>query len=800
MSFDQAEKQPDNPSGQVQKLVGEISASGLRSALDKILGSGIEVGILQVACPKKAGAIFIRAGAVKAAIAPSLQLQGIPALKQVLTATEGKYRFSTDTPREPIRETLNIDIGSLLSWRNPSDPEGLPSLTEALSVLSAANAYSSWGCSSEVTRAPSENPAANQTEAAHRSTADQFGLQEALARYEEQKKKEAELKGGAGSGNQSDSARQYSLEELKNIPTPSKGRGEQAISQRFNTEELKAIPTPNTGAPDRVTGGHRVTGAPSGSSGSPDAQIASGPHKNFPTEDGRKPMLTMEVAKPSKVRRSWHTFVSIGLPIALLGAAVLATNNMLQETNSTTQYNRGVKFLNDGYKELAKKSFDKVLEKDPKNTKALLQRAEARTQLNQLPAARRDYDMVLALDPKNIDAHSGRAAVYLKMRDFQHAVTAADEALRLNPDDTKSLLARATAYYALGIYPRTIDATTKIIKKKSAEGLAAAYALRGDAQLKRKNYSAARDDYSEAVMLAAKDRSHYGQRALALFHLKQYADAAADSTQAIFGDPTSSSLHMLRGESYEKLGQLYKALQDYDEAVGLKPGIDTYAARARVHLALKNYNRAAADFEEIVKDPKAPPSFKTQLASVQQKIKAMPVAQIDIEKLVGKPEVTRQLTYEEMVKYGQSLVEADKPTDAIKYLSTAIKANPRDAAPRRYLARAYAAAGQGTAAIEQFKHVESLDQQLDPHDQLAYAEALGSMKQYKEAAAMLNALVSQDPDFHDARVLLIQCLLRMNDTANALELCRVGASRATSPNDIKRFQQLYQVATTWQPH
>lgn len=834
MSSEHAGQNPGHSSEPVQKLDGEISASGLRPALEKILVSGIEVGILHVAAPNRSGALFIRAGAVKAAIAPASNLQGMPALKQVLGATEGKFRFSTELPREPIRETLNIDIASLLSWRNSGDAEQIPSLAEALSVL-AANAYSSWSSTSgpvqkpTIAGPPPEQPAPPAQSAP--SSTDLFGLQEALAAYEEQKKQERQQTGE----NQSDSARQYTLEQMQlmqssAIPTPAPASKSGEITQRYDISDLKAIASPPAGMPNpadaaaipsntRATTGevkttaerriqgdpsrtsmpyHRVGGhdRPSGAQRLPNAGGAPDPAVMRNTTEVMLP--TGETLKASKVRQMRHTMISVGIGAILLGTAVVATNKMLSETNAVQSYGRGMKLLKDGYKDLAKKSFDKVIASDPKNIKALLGRATANLQLNDFPGAQRDFDAVLAIDKKNLDALNGKAECFLKMRDFFKAVSATEEVLAVAPGNTQTLAISAQALLEMRKFKLAQDAADKIIAAKPDTGMAAAYSLRGDSYFGRQKYVEARKDYSQALELEPNNRSNFAKRARAALQLEDYQSAVADATQAIFGDQSNPDLYMLRGQAFEKLNQPDKAVQDYDKAVGLKPGKDSYGARAHAHLTMKNYNRAAADLAEVLKDPKAPQSYRDELAMVQQKIKSMPVAKIDMDALIGKPEKAVVMKYEEMVQRGAALLENGQATDAVKLLSMAVRAKPQDTVARRYLARSLAGAGLAQQAIDQFKQVEFSDR-LGPKDRTAYAHALIDLNQPDPAISLLNNVVNEDPDYADARVMLIQTLLvKRNDRATAVELCRVGLSRARTAKDQENFQKLYRVAMGWQ--
>lgn len=695
--------------------VGTISEAGLRPVLLQVLQSGLPVGILQVAGSTHSGAMLIRNGSIKAAISPAAKLHGMPALMQILASTEGKYRYSGNLPREPIKEIIDVDLGALLSWRNPAAAGDQPFLVEALAAVCAT------------------------TE-----------LQEALRAYEEKRQTEAKklnVVPGAWLDTKYD----------PDAPT------------RINMEAIKEIPTPSVEAPDRE---HTFPG---------DADWTA----SYP-----------EVTLPKK--RTWkqRLSVSVGIGLAVMMTVLVLTGLMLRQDSANQEYIRGTKNLQGSYYDLARKSFDKVLKLDPDNVDARLQRAKANVGLLDYPAALFDYDAVIKLHPDNISALNGRADTFYKQGNFKQALVAAQQALAVNPQHADSLLLSARAQIGLGEHLQAIEAASRLIEAKDKSGdLAAAYAVRGDALFQTKKFAEARNDYSSALEINGNDRSIFGKRARVEFELHNHNAAIADATQAIFADSTNPELHMLRGSSHEKLGQLDKALADYDKAVGLKPDLETYGARARMHVALKKFNRAVADLEQILKNPNAPAQYKDQLSSLQEKIKSLPVAQIDMEELVGKEEPTRVLTYEQMVQHGMQLLNANQSVQAVKVLLIAVKANPKDLQARRYLARAYARAGNSAQAIQEFK----LQPSLENEDKFAYGTALYDLKQYRPATQFLNAVVSQSPDNHEARMLLIHSLLCLNEKPDALELCRVGLSRAQKAEDQEKFQKLYKAAQEWQP-
>jgi tetratricopeptide (TPR) repeat protein len=760
-------------------LVGEIGPSGLRGGLLKIVQLTAPAGILQVAGPHS-GALFIRGGVIKAASSPEHRLADMAALSHVLSATAGKYRFSTDLPPVPIPENLNVDLGALLSWHTGGINQQ-PSLNDALSAIvnnaamgpdfSAdarrqmlgrpdspvfADATRGPGPSPDATRSVTppagQNPAPvagggmSQPAAPDLPGADPFGLQAALANYEEKRRED--------------------LEKMNVVP----GAWLDAVydpdaKTALHISAIKQIPIPTVEAPDRS---HSV-----------DEEAAE---------------RAAETRK--KVVKTAGISVSVLVGLGIMAVAVSTTAKYLQENNSDSQYKAGMQAVHDGYNDIAKKHFDKVLQLSPGNVDALLGRAVANTRAKDYTAALVDYNQVLVFQPKNLDALYGRAATFLGLKDYAHAMDAAQAALAVEPKHAPSMVAQAQAQLGLGEYDRAIVTATSIIELKPADGLGAVYATRGEALFKAGKLAEAKNDLKQAVKIDEKDGKSYANLARAEFDLGDYKAAAEDAKAAIFADATNADLFMLRGRSYERLGQMDKAAEDFDKAVGFKPSTETYFARGKANLALKKYSRAAADLEEVVKDPKAPPESKEQLAMVKEKIKSMPV-QMDMEGLIGKDEPVQKLTYEQMLQYGQRLLDAEESAKAVQVLEQAAAANQKDITGRRLLARAYAASGRAAEAIKQLKQVETV-QPLEAQDRYAYAEALTHLDQRKQAVDLLRTILDQNPDYHAARVLLIKTQLSMNDKASAIEMSKAGVLRAKQAKDLEKFQNLLKLSETWQ--
>lgn len=782
----------------LKRLTGNISALGLRPILQEILASNQLSGVLFInSLDYQTGTILLVDGIIRAAVIPAANVRRIPALRQMLSAISGTYEYVPDNTPVQLKKPTDVDLAELLAWRSSeAEQTTLGDSLEALNTIVPATAGENWesyidqtaGTSAApkkqpvpetptvktynplapdvrrltvpaVPPAPAAPPTPPTPPAPSAPDGDLFGLQEALRLHEQ--KLAAQI---------SDDALSAGLEpeydEDPDVPT------------LINLAAIKAIPTPSITAPDRITASYEL----------PDGTVVGG------SQTGSSAKPTHTYPKSSAIK---YGALSIGIGFVLLAIVVVSTSKVLEESDRHKTYLRGVQLLKEGYYGLAKQRFDTLLQRDARYVPALLRRAQASLLLNDPQAAIRDYDAVIQVESHNSEAANGRAACYLKLRDYPKAVALADDALKAKPDDYEALLIKATAYRDLGENARAISVATEIIEKKPAAQLAAAHAIRGDALYKTGKYSEARDDFNASLEADPKGPDIYAKRALALMQLKLYKESIADSTEAIFADNTNSDLYMQRGQAYEKLGELEKAVQDYDQAVGFEPTFEAYGARARVEMALKQYNRAVSDFTEAVKDTAAPASYKTLLAEARAKVTSMPVNVVDVATLTEKDHPAVVLKYDQMVRQGYALTRQGRGMDAAQMLSVAVQAQPTDVQARRYLAQAFAVAGLGDSAIEQFKLVERTNTLTD-EDKFYYARALHRLKQDAEVISVASDLIGKDPRNSEARCLLIESLLRTGDRARALEECRVGASYARTPQDLATFQRLYQAAQTYQ--
>jgi len=106
----------------------------------------------------------------------------------------------------------------------------------------------------------------------------------------------------------------------------------------------------------------------------------------------------------------------------------------------------------------------------------------------------------------------------------------------------------------------------------------------------------------------------FNNRGMVRLTLDQFADSAADFSEAIRLEPTSTSPYVNRGIAKTGLGDSAGALRDFDRALELSPG-DTFARahRANLHLELNNLKAARADVDELLRlDAKSFDAYNTR--------------------------------------------------------------------------------------------------------------------------------------------------------------------------------------------
>lgn len=130
---------------------------------------------------------------------------------------------------------------------------------------------------------------------------------------------------------------------------------------------------------------------------------------------------------------------------------------------------------------------------------------------------------------------------------------------------------------------------------------AQAYAARGLAHLRKKDYAPALADFDQALRLSPRLVEAYLHRGNARFDLKDYTGAVADYDRALRIDPSLAEAWSNRGNARYQQGDLRGALADYDRALALNPRLAAvYCNRGNTRRDAGDLAGALADFSRAL--------------------------------------------------------------------------------------------------------------------------------------------------------------------------------------------------------
>jgi len=164
--------------------------------------------------------------------------------------------------------------------------------------------------------------------------------------------------------------------------------------------------------------------------------------------------------------------------------------------------------------------------------------------------------------------------------------------------DSRKALSDGEQMLKAGRYAEAIQSFNRVLAADS--GLANAYLFRGRANAALDQTDAAIRDFTKAIQLQPGNAGAFLERAAVHLGTNDYQAVIADTGEAISRDPKLTYAYNLRGMAYRALGNLPKSLEDFDRAVALAPGLDTYFQRATTYQSLGDHPKAIADLDQVI--------------------------------------------------------------------------------------------------------------------------------------------------------------------------------------------------------
>ena len=262
--------------------------------------------------------------------------------------------------------------------------------------------------------------------------------------------------------------------------------------------------------------------------------------------------------------------------------------------------------------EEAEKTASGAIQPDSRHASLYSKRGLLYKRLEKYDEALADFDKAIELGTSEAWVYRNRGKIYGdQKKQYDKALADFDQAIRLSPKPEGWLhSARADVYKALDRHEEALADLDQAIEL--GQRTSYRYWLRGDVYAKLGRYEEAVADYDRSVGVdpSARNWVAYKRRGLANFQLGHYDEALADFAKLVELKPSdtnsvawiSPTLVAACPDEEFKKGMLALA----DKTIELTNGsAAAYVARGSLYSALKQHDKAAADYEKAIEsDPK----------------------------------------------------------------------------------------------------------------------------------------------------------------------------------------------------
>lgn len=177
-------------------------------------------------------------------------------------------------------------------------------------------------------------------------------------------------------------------------------------------------------------------------------------------------------------------------------------------------FEKARKCLEDGDIDGAIEGFTDVLDMEPENVHALVNRGYAWNAKDRFDEALKDLGEAIRLEPHNASALLNRGSVWNSKGEFDKAVDDLSKAVKLEPNYVAAWVNRGTAWLGKKEYDKAIEDFNRAIHLQPS--YAGAWSSRGNAWLQKKEFDKALLDHEEALRLNPTDQAIIHNRALAM--------------------------------------------------------------------------------------------------------------------------------------------------------------------------------------------------------------------------------------------------------------------------------------------
>ena len=262
----------------------------------------------------------------------------------------------------------------------------------------------------------------------------------------------------------------------------------------------------------------------------------------------------------------------------------------------------------------------------------------------------------IKLDPKNVKALSERASLYVIFGDYQKALSDYRKALSIHPSEE--------LYYKTGVAElnsgddkKAIEHLTQAIKINPDKEFY--YFFRGEAELDLGKYSAAIGDFDMAIELKPDDYRAIFTRGKCYFSIHEYAKAIEDFTKAEKIYSYNPELYFYRASSYFNLSKFNEAIADYTKTLEKDPdNHDALINRAQSFEYTNKYKEADKDYDKFMAEHAVTSQIAYAAANVKYSLEDYDGAEGIYSKVLSKqPNHKMAYFHRGMARFNQRKIE-----------------------------------------------------------------------------------------------------------------------------------------------
>lgn len=178
--------------------------------------------------------------------------------------------------------------------------------------------------------------------------------------------------------------------------------------------------------------------------------------KNFETQ-------TVDIETPIKSCRVEVLNENNFVVVPILRAGLAMAGGALKMLPNSSVGHVGL-YCNQQQYEQAIKDYDKVIELNPNDANAYLNRGNAYGNLGQYDQAIKNYDKAIELNPNDANAYVGRSNAYYHLGQKERAIQDSNKVIELDPNNDMAYNNRGWGYFELGQYDQAIQYFDKALE------------------------------------------------------------------------------------------------------------------------------------------------------------------------------------------------------------------------------------------------------------------------------------------------------------------------------------------------